>query len=106
MKLFITGGSGLVGSTIIDMLLARGDEVLAIDNFATGRRGNLAPHPRLRGVEDSIADKRVVDALIGDFRPEVVIHTAASYKDPDDWHGDALPNCVGSANVQHARHAL
>ena len=48
MKLFVTGGSGLVGSTIIDMLLARGDEVLAIDNFATGRRDNLAPHPRLR----------------------------------------------------------
>ena len=102
MKLFVTGGSGLVGSTIIDMLLARGDEVLAIDNFATGRRDNLAPHPRLRMVEDSIADPRIVNALIGDFRPEVVIHTAASYKDPDDWYGDALTNCVGSANVARA----
>ena len=56
MKIFVTGGSGLVGSTVIDLLLARGDEVLAIDNFATGRRDNLAPHPRLRLVEDSIAD--------------------------------------------------
>jgi UDP-glucose 4-epimerase len=102
MKLFITGGSGLVGSTIIDMLLARGDEVLAIDNFATGRRDNLAPHPRLRMVEDSITDPEIVNALIGDFRPEVVIHTAASYKDPDDWYGDALTNCVGSANVARA----
>jgi UDP-glucose 4-epimerase len=102
MRLFVTGGSGLVGSTIIDMLLARGDEVLAIDNFATGRRDNLAPHPRLRMVEDSIADPRIVNALIGDFRPEVVIHTAASYKDPDDWYGDALTNCVGSANVARA----
>jgi UDP-glucose 4-epimerase len=83
-------------------LLARGDEVLAIDNFATGRRDNLAPHPRLRMVEDSIADPRIVNALIGDFRPEVVIHTAASYKDPDDWYGDALTNCVGSANVARA----
>jgi UDP-glucose 4-epimerase len=102
MRLFVTGGSGLVGSTIIDMLLARGDEVLAIDNFATGRRDNLAPHPRLRMVEDSIADPRIVNALIGDFRPEVVIHTAASYKNPDDWYGDALTNCVGSANVARA----
>ena len=102
MKLFVTGGSGLVGSTIIDLVLARGDEVLAIDNFATGRRDNLAPHPRLRMVEDSIADPLVVTALIGDFRPDVVIHTAASYKDPDDWHGDALTNCVGSANVARA----
>ena len=102
MRLFVTGGSGLVGSTIIDMLLARGDEVLAIDNFATGRRDNLAPHPRLRMVEDSIADPRIVNALIGDFRPEVVIHTAASYKDPDDWYADALTNCVGSANIARA----
>jgi len=99
MRVFVTGGSGLVGSTIIDLLLARGDEVLAIDNFATGRRDNLQPHPRLRLVEDSIADSAIVNRLIGEFRPDVVVHTAASYKDPDDWQSDALTNCVGSANV-------
>ena len=32
-----------------------------------------------------------------DFSPEVVIHTAASYKDPTDWYNDTLTNCVGSA---------
>jgi UDP-glucose 4-epimerase len=99
MKVFLTGGSGQIGSTVADLLLARGDEVVAIDNFATGRRDNLAPHPRLRLVEDSIVDAGVVDSLIGDFRPDVVVHTAASYKDPDDWRGDALTNCVGSANI-------
>lgn len=102
MKTFVTGGSGLVGSTIIDLLLARGDEVVAIDNFATGRRDNLRPHSRLRLVEDSIADARVVSGIIGDFRPDVVIHAAASYKDPDAWADDALTNCVGSANVARA----
>jgi len=50
----------------------------------------------------SIADARLVDGLIGDFHPDIVVHTAASYKDPDDWHGDALTNCVGSANVARA----
>ena len=102
MKIFVTGGSGLVGSTVIDMLLGRGDDVVAIDNFATGRRDNLAPHPRLRMVEASISDPGIVNALISDFRPEVVIHTAASYKDPDDWYADALTNCVGSANIARA----
>ena len=102
MKVFVTGGSGLVGSTVIDLLLGRGDEVVAIDNFATGRRDNLTPHPGLRMVEGSIADARLVDGLIGDFHPDIVVHTAASYKDPDDWHGDALTNCVGSANVARA----
>jgi UDP-glucose 4-epimerase len=102
MRVFVTGGSGLVGSTVIDLLLSRGDEVLAIDNFATGRRDNLLPHPRLRIVEDSIVEAVVVDELIGSFRPDVVIHTAASYKDPDDWQSDASTNCVGSANVARA----
>jgi UDP-glucose 4-epimerase len=99
MKVLATGGSGLVGSTVIDLLLARGDEVVAIDNFATGRRDNLKPHACLRLVEDSISDRRTVDRLISDFRPDIVVHTAASYKDPDDWHSDALTNCVGTANV-------
>jgi UDP-glucose 4-epimerase len=102
MKVFVTGGSGLVGSTVIDRLLARGDTVLAIDNFATGRRDNLAPHEHLRLVEDSIVSAAVVDELIGSFRPDVVVHTAASYKDPDDWQSDALTNCVGTANVARA----
>ena len=102
MKVCVTGGSGLVGSTVIDLLLAQGDEIVAIDNFATGRHGNLKPHPRLQLIENSIADPRVVNGLIGDFRPDIVIHTAASYKDPEDWHADALTNCVGSANVARA----
>jgi UDP-glucose 4-epimerase len=102
MKVFVTGGSGLVGSTIIDLLLARGDDVVAIDNFATGRRDNLKPHPKLRMVEDSIANATVLNGLISDFRPDVVVHTAASYKNPDDWESDALTNCVGGANVAKA----
>src|SRR4051794_20824274 len=69
MKVLVTGGSGQVGSTVIDLLLGRGDDVVAIDNFATGRRDNLSPHPRLHFVEDSIARAEVMGGLIGDFRP-------------------------------------
>jgi UDP-glucose 4-epimerase len=102
MKVFVTGGSGLVGSTTIDMLLARGDTVLAIDNYATGRRDNLSAHNKLTVHEGSIADKLLVDQLIGDFKPDAVIHTAASYKDPNDWYNDTLTNCVGGANIVKA----
>lgn len=102
MKVLVTGGSGQVGSTVSDLLLARGDRVVVIDNFATGRRDNLAPHPQLSIVEDSIARAPVVNGLIADFRPDVVIHTAASYKNPDDWESDTLTNCVGSANIARA----
>lgn len=106
MKAFVTGGCGQIGSHIIEMLLERGDEVLAIDNLATGRREHLAEHPALRVVIDTIADPTVVRGLISDMRPDVVIHTAASYKDPEDWYSDALTNCVGGANVINAARAF
>ena len=38
MKVMITGGLGQIGSHIAEMMLDRGDEVLVIDNLATGRR--------------------------------------------------------------------
>ena len=47
MKVFITGGNGQVGSTVADMMLARGDTVVSIDNFDTGRRDNLLAQDRL-----------------------------------------------------------
>lgn len=102
MKIFVTGGSGQIGSTVTDMLLARGDVVLAIDDFATGRRDNLKPHPALTLVEDTIVDARLIDRLVGDFKPDVIVHTAASYKDPEDWDNDARVNVVGTANIAKA----
>jgi nucleoside-diphosphate-sugar epimerase len=102
MKVFITGGLGQIGSHVAEMLLARGDSVLVVDNLATGRREHLADQPRLQVVIDSIADRARMDALIESFRPDAIVHTAASYKDPDDWHSDTLTNCVGGANIVDA----
>ncbi len=102
MKILITGGNGQVGSTVADILLARGDAVLSIDNFATGRRDNLTSQPRLSQIEGSIADAAQIDRLFGEFKPDIVVHAAASYRDPEDWHADALTNAVGGANVAKA----
>ena len=102
MKVFVTGGLGQIGSHVVEMLLARGDQVVAVDNLATGRREHLADHANLTVVIDSIANKPLMDKLVGDFRPDAIVHTAASYKDPDDWYNDALTNCVGGANVVDA----
>lgn len=99
MKVFITGGGGFVGSHLTDRLLARGEQVLVIDNFETGRRDNLRPQDRLEVVEGSIADGELVRSLVGDFRPDIVVHAAASYKDPDDWEGDVTTNALGTAIV-------
>lgn len=102
MKALITGGCGQVGSHIAEIFLSRGDEVVSIDNFATGRPEHLPPQSNLHLVEGTIADKDLVDSLVSDHRPDVIIHTAASYKDPNDWYNDTMTNCVGGANLIHA----
>ena len=43
MRAVVTGGAGFIGSNLVDSLLARGDEVTAVDNFASGKRQNLSP---------------------------------------------------------------
>ena len=105
MKIFITGGAGFIGSTLADRLVERGESVAVIDNYETGRRDNLAPHPRLTVIEGSIIDGPCMRAVIGDFKPDLVDHAAASSKDPNNWEGDALTNTVGTAIVAQAAKA-
>ena len=105
MKVLITGGGGFIGSHLADRLLARGDEVLVVENFATARRDSLTPRERLTLVEGTIVDPRLVNATFGSFQPDVVAHAAAAYKDPDDWQEDAATNVAGTANVVKASEA-
>src|SRR5688572_262812 len=102
MKVLITGGAGFIGSHLADRLIARGDKVLVIDNYATGRRDNLRPNANLRVVEGTIADRNTVNDAFGSFGPDLVIHAAASYKDPDNWIEDAKTNVEGTANIMKA----
>ncbi len=106
MKVLITGGAGFVGSNLADQLLARGDQVLVIDNYSTGRRDNLVPHANLTVVEGTIADADLVNRTFDDFGPEVVVHAAASYKDPHNWEEDARTNTLGSALITQASQRL
>ena len=60
----VTGGAGFIGSNLVRALLARGDRVRILDNFATGRRDNLA---------EIAGDVEVVE---GDLRSYERVHTA------------------------------
>lgn len=102
MKAVITGGLGQIGSHVAEMMLERGDKVLVIDNLATGRREHLEAHPNLEVIIDTISDRDLVERLVGSFKPDAIVHTAASYKDPDDWYSDTLTNCVGGSNMVNA----
>lgn len=97
MKVLITGGAGFIGSHLADNLLRRGDEVFIVDNFKTGRRENVPKEAKL--FIQSIADFKKTIEIFDEVNPDVVVHAAASYKDPDNWNEDILTNINGASNV-------
>jgi len=102
MRILITGGAGCLGSNLIEHWLPQGHELFVIDNFATGKREVVPDVPGLTVSEGSISDNDLVSSCFEGFKPEIVIHAAASYKDPDNWREDTLTNIVGSINVARA----
>ena len=76
MNILISGGLGQIGSHIAELLLQRGDKVMAIDNLATGRQEHLEAQERLTIVEDSIANVELMTRLFNEFRPDVVVPPA------------------------------
>ncbi len=93
MRTAVTGGAGFIGSTLVDALLARGDSVTVVDNFASGKRENLDPAATL--LEHDIREPFSVEA-------DVIFHLAAqadvqtSMQRPEY---DAAVNVVGTVNV-------
>jgi UDP-glucose 4-epimerase len=102
VRLLITGGAGCLGSNLVEDYLPQGHEIVVIDNFATGGREVLPALSGLEVVEGSVADRDLVDAVFARFAPTHVIHSAASYKNPDDWREDAATNLTGTINVVEA----
>jgi UDP-glucose 4-epimerase len=79
MRTLVTGGAGFIGSHLVDALIARGDEVLVVDDLSSGRRENLE-EAFGRGAElrdADVTDAAVLQAAFADVRPELVFHLAA-----------------------------
>ncbi|TYI98988.1 hypothetical protein E1A91_D01G254800v1 [Gossypium mustelinum] len=59
MRIVVTGGAGFVGSHLVDKLIGRGDEVIVIDNFFTGRKENvvhLFGNPRFELIRHDVVE--------------------------------------------------
>jgi UDP-glucose 4-epimerase len=90
-KYLVTGGAGFIGSNLVRFLLGKKHRVTVLDNFATGKRANLADlEGRIELVEGDIRDRRAVDrAIVG---AKAVFHEAAlgsvprSVEDPMTSH--------------------
>ncbi|HUP27120.1 MAG TPA: UDP-glucuronic acid decarboxylase family protein [Chloroflexia bacterium] len=105
MHYVVTGGAGFIGSHLCEALLADGHQVTALDNFLTGRPGNiehLRENPSFCLVEHDILQPLPDDKLVELGPPGAVFHLA-SPASPADFSRIplqiALINSLGTNNV-------
>ena len=80
MRALVTGGAGFIGSHLIDRLVARGDDVVVIDNLSSGDLGFIQPHidnGRVRLVEGDICNPADVGRAMA-MEIDCVFHLAAN----------------------------
>ncbi len=83
MKLLVTGGAGFIGSAFVRIAVEekRAAQVVNLDKLTyAGNLENLAAiarHPGYRFVRGDICDARLVNELVGEIRPDAVVHFAA-----------------------------
>ncbi len=101
MRALVTGGAGFVGSNLVDALLERGDEVVVLDNFASGRRERMKEFgDRIRLVEGDLRSYERVHAATKGV--EVVFHQGALPSIPRSIQDPLTTNAVnvdGTLNV-------
>ncbi len=77
MKVLVTGGAGFIGSHLIDALLFRGNEVVCLDNFSSGRREFIEHNmERIEMVEGDLLNREDIEKAIDDCH--AVFHLAAN----------------------------
>src|SRR4051812_28893410 len=105
MRTLVTGGAGFIGSNLVDALLARGDEVVIVDNLSTGREANLAQAQAADLVKADITDGDRLASIVKEAAPEVIFLLAAQIdvrKSVSDPAADARINVEGTINVLEA----
>ncbi|MEM9459015.1 MAG: UDP-glucose 4-epimerase GalE [Myxococcota bacterium] len=96
MKILVTGGAGYIGSVTVEQLVATGAQVVVFDDLSLGHRA--AVHPEATLVVGDLADRRAVDAVLAEHRPDAVMHFAArsqvgeSMREPFRYVGDNVTN--------------
>jgi len=99
VKVLVTGGAGFIGSHVVDLYLARGYEVVIIDDLSTGRISNL--NPAAKFIQMDIRDLGLSE-IFEQERPDYVNHHAAQMdvrRSMVEPLFDADVNVVGSLNV-------
>ena len=77
MRVLITGGAGFIGSHLADALIARGDQVVALDNFSTGSTANIKHITKnFEIIDGDIRNTELINETTKDV--DLVLHMAAA----------------------------
>jgi UDP-glucose 4-epimerase len=101
VAVLVTGGAGFIGSHVAEALVARGEEVVVLDDLSSGKRENLPEGVEL--VEGDVREPQ--DDLFAGVKPTVCYHLAAqidvrvSVARPEH---DAQINVLGTVNMLQA----
>lgn len=113
MRILVTGTAGFIGAALAQRLLARGDEVLGIDNhndyydpaLKEARLARFANHPGYSHLRVDLADAAAINKAFASFQPQRVVNLAAqagvrySLKNPQAY---VQSNLVGFGNILEA----
>lgn len=98
-KILVTGGAGFIGSHVVDLFLAKGYEVVVLDDLSTGKLSNLNPAAKFYQLDIRSPEVREVFAA---ERPDYVSHHAAQAevrRSVAEPRFDAEVNILGSINL-------
>ncbi|KAH9730454.1 UDP-glucuronic acid decarboxylase 2 [Citrus sinensis] len=82
LRIVVTGGAGFVGSHLVDRLIARGDSVIVVDNFFTGRKENVMHHfgnPNFELIRHDVVEPLLLERVGARF---LLTSTSEVYGDP------------------------
>ncbi len=107
MRSLVTGGAGCIGSDLVDALLQRGDEVIAVDNLSSGKLEHISPfmgRKKFRFVEGDLLEPELLNPLLPGV--DVVYHLAANpdvkFTPGDRTDKDLKQNTIATYNVLEA----
>ena len=108
MRILVTGGAGFLGSHLCERLLARGDEVICLDNLFTGRRFNIIPlleHSNFEFLRHDVVDpfKLEVDQIYNLACPASPVHYQHNPIKTVKTSVMGAINCLGLAKRIRAR---
>lgn len=96
MRVLVTGGAGFIGSHLVEALLSRGDDVIVLDNLATGRRENLASAHRTGRLHFILGDARDPGQVRAAGSCTDVIYHLAAYVGVRQIVGHALESLLNN----------